>query len=770
MVAFKEVRAARAVCTSEKRMRRSIAQGALALLCACPSLFLLSVNANAEATPGEPSRPGPTGLPDARVFEQVSPTDKHGNFYDALHHLTFGIASKDGNAVIYPMSGPVGEEASSGLVSEYVSKRTPAHGWQTASATPKPTSEADVYDGPLWQTPSTDFTRFLFASMAPFVSEDPGGFQYASGVNVFISYGPFAEPAWVGKPRISEPIPSLGKIRFNEYSISGASPSLDTVYFAFRGTLVPEDASRQPYVEKYFLEGGRQGPAGFYEWHDGALKSAAALPDGSFNPFGALPASLAPNGVNGFQQANAMDNEVSEDGTRAFFVSPAPELSIVSNRFACEKDPPCSSEAPQLYLREPGPSGEKVSVLVSASHLPGHEGEATPTGVQAMTEAMYRGSTVPSTDVYASSDGSQAFFASNDQLTPTAPAGSEQKIYDYDTNTGTLTYLPGVTPPLVQVSQSGSELLFADRTVTPAELKLWRSGPGGGSVVSIAQAGQAGTNVDQAHISESGSAVVFRTNAAIPGFNDGGGYNQVYRYGVGSNVLDCLSCPPQGIASSENARMSYNNEEEGKSAGGYFNPATNEETRAMSADGKRVFFDTTSALVPQDTNGARDVYEWEDGTIYLISPGSSPEESVYVDNDPTGENVFFGTSSGLVAGDSDEAYDVYDARIPRPGDNPPPEAVPCKGSVCQGSPSVPQLLGEPASEAFDGMGNMTASPARHIAVKSLTREQRLARALKACRKLASSRRRTRCMRRARHRYRAKAPVAHRGNRHHGRGK
>ena len=33
--------------------------------------------------------------------------------------------------------------------------------------------------------------------------------------------------------------------------------------------------------------------------------------------------------------------------------------------------------------------------------------------------------------------------------------------------------------------------------------------------------------------------------------------------------------------------------------------------RWMTDDGNRVFFDTSVGLVPQDTNGRQDVYEWE---------------------------------------------------------------------------------------------------------------------------------------------------------------
>jgi hypothetical protein len=654
-----------------------------------------------------------TGLPDGRLYEQVTPPFKNGNFFDALHGITFGLASEDGNAVLYPMSGPVGS-ASSGIVTEFASKRTPAAGWQTVSTTPRSTGEVNPFSGPITMVPSSDFTRFLFISTAPFVAAEPDT-GHGSGVNLFLSEDAFSEPEWLGRPETENAIPTLGSVGTGEYIVAGQSPSLDTVYFTYAGTLVPDDASRAQYVALAKASRGDD-PWGFYEWSDGKLVSAGALPDGSFNPFGAVPAAIAGQEIfaRGFQatQAETIDNQISSDGSRAYFVSPDPVASTVSGGGFCQTEPPCSSEAPQLYLREEGPDGGKVSVLVSASKLPGHEGEAAPDGVISMPTAP-RDSSVNGggTDIYASPDGSRAFFASRDQLTPAAPSGSEVKIYEYDVNDGSLSYLPGVTAPIVTVSDDGSEMLFEGTRGTQSQLELWRSGPSGGSVGTVAEL-VAGSppNVNQAHMSEDGSIVVFRTDAAIPGgFNNGAGFNEIYRYDVNAHELSCVSCPPAGVAPSGDARMSYNNNEGGvKLNGANSVPETTIEARGISADGSRVFFDSPDALVPQDTNGTRDVYEWQHGTVYLISSGASTEESLYLDNGKNGQDVFFATSSGLVSSDTDEAYDVYDARIPRPGDNPPPSQVPCKGSVCQGPPSIPQLWGSPASETFTGAGNVTS--------------------------------------------------------------
>ncbi len=135
------------------------------------------------------------------------------------------------------------------------------------------------------------------------------------------------------------------------------------------------------------------------------------------------------------------------------------------------------------------------------------------------------------------------------------------------------------------------------------------------------------------------------------------------------------------------------------------------ENSGISADGDRIFFDTSDPLVPQATNtGSTDVYEWENGVVYLISSGTSPRNSYFLDNGENGDDVFFATTEGLFLGDTDGAYDVYDARIPQQGDNQPPAAVPCEGSVCQGPPSVPSLLAAPASATFSGLGNPAPEP------------------------------------------------------------
>src|SRR5207245_7618726 len=101
-------------------------------------------------------------------------------------------------------------------------------------------------------------------------------------------------------------------------------------------------------------------------------------------------------------------------------------------------------------------------------------------------------------------------------------------------------------------------------------------------------------------------------------------------------------------------------------------------------------------------NGVEDVYEWEQvetgschseeregGCVYLLSSGTSPDPSFYLDNDESGENVFFATKAGLVKGDTDDSYDVYDARVG--GGFPEPQPPAECGGTCRSAGTAPTL-------------------------------------------------------------------------------
>jgi Tol biopolymer transport system component len=78
-----------------------------------------------------------------------------------------------------------------------------------------------------------------------------------------------------------------------------------------------------------------------------------------------------------------------------------------------------------------------------------------------------------------------------------------------------------------------------------------------------------------------------------------------------------------------------------------------------SADGARIFFATSEGMAPGDTDGANDIYLRFEGTTTLISAGTETKPASFADASIDGARVFFTTSESLVAGDENEATDVY---------------------------------------------------------------------------------------------------------------
>ncbi len=203
---------------------------------------------------------------------------------------------------------------------------------------------------------------------------------------------------------------------------------------------------------------------GFYENREGVLREAGVLPDGKPDPFGAVPAASG-------HGRNTQGNEVSADGSRAFFVSPDPaSCTYNGGQNNCAVDPP------ELYVRE---NGERTLLVSRDTLLPEAGGlpASAPGGVLRMpnptTTARNPGY------VFASSDGSQAFFQSPSALTKSAEEaspGGEPKTYDFDVSTGALTYLPGVVlGEILATDSDGSSFAFVRPAVgeNRRQLDLW---------------------------------------------------------------------------------------------------------------------------------------------------------------------------------------------------------------------------------------------------------------------------------------------------------
>jgi hypothetical protein len=151
----------------------------------------------------------------------------------------------------------------------------------------------------------------------------------------------------------------------------------------------------------------------------------------------------------------------------------------------------------------------------------------------------------------------------------------------------------------------------------------------------------------------------------------------------------------------------------------------NYQSRYLNDQG-RLFFNAADALLPADTNGVMDVYQFEPpgvgdcsqskptysptsgGCVSLISSGTSPEESAFLDATESGDDVFFLTASKLAAKDTDSALDVYDAAVGG-GEPEVVKPVECAGDACQ-QPAVPPSEPTVSTSVPSGPGNLLQCP------------------------------------------------------------
>jgi hypothetical protein len=200
---------------------------------------------------------------------------------------------------------------------------------------------------------------------------------------------------------------------------------------------------------------------------------------------------------------------------------------------------------------------------------------------------------------------------------------------------------------------------------------------------------------------------------------------EAYVYEADQEALRCVSCNPSGARPQGRLAAGLAVAELAQRAAASI-PAAEDQLhapRVLSGDGRRLFFDSFDALLPRDTNGAEDVYEWESaageeacaekgadlyveaagGCLSLISSGESPQDSQFAEASPSGDDVFFTTTTSLLPQDPG-LIDVYDARV-EGGFAQPSATAACEGEACQG-PAAPPNDPTPASAGFRGAGNV----------------------------------------------------------------
>jgi hypothetical protein len=627
------------------------------------------------------------GLPDGRGYEKVSPNNNNdGNVYSpapiALSNPVYYdplpfVAAADGDALAYmgdpsEVGGGAHEGANGG--DQYVATRNPTGGWTAVNVTPH---SQNFYDMPLYEGFSENLSAGFVVSktITPLATGAPSGGYSVPYVRNFAtgSYeslllgtppnrGPeeFGAYPWVAPAQIGQHDPIFG----------GASADFSHVLYEANDALTPNAVA------------GELTEDNLYDYHDGALALVNVLPNGSSEPnatFGG-PA-MAPDRPTG--NGPALTNAISEDGSRIFWTG----LGANHN----------------LYLRE----DDERTVQLDASV--GGEGQfwsATPDGSKALftkegdlyeynVEDHQAIDLVPGAEVQgvlgASRDMSYVYFVARGAL---GSGAVHQQCEAYE-GLCNLYVIHGETVKFIGALQASDNFSGTARTGFAGP---WQGSPG----------------ARESQVSPDGLHLVFGTHASLTGYDNvyvneapSERYEEeeVYIYDYEGSKLTCVSCNPTGEPPAHGSDSAYLP----------VSHITAYSKRFMSEDGDRVFFDSLDALVPQDTNGLNDVYEWErdgsgectqvNGCIYLLTAGVGGEGSFMIDSSASGNDVFFTTRSKLVAEDENENIDAYDARVGAPV---PANAPACSGTGCQGIPSAPPVFATPASVTYEGVGNFAA--------------------------------------------------------------
>jgi hypothetical protein len=359
----------------------------------------------------------------------------------------------------------------------------------------------------------------------------------------------------------------------------------------------------------------------------------------------------------------------------------------------------CDPEAPNLYLRSGG-------ALRLINLLPGQS-----TGTPGATLAAWSGAiSDDGTRVYWT-DGSDLYLRDGNetvQVDADAGGGGEFQtaslggdiafftdaghLWRYDAGADAATDLTpgGGVQGVLGASADGTVVYY----LGAGGLFMWRSGTST-PVAAAANAGNYPPSTGSARVSANGLHLAFLSSAKLTAY-DNAGFTEVYLYdapvGAGSGSLICASCPsgkaPTGSASLPGAGRNGTDPR----ATDVYKP------RSLTADSKRLFFDTYDALTIEDTNQSVDVYEWEaqgagtctaaGGCVALISSGRSEGGASFVDASADGADAYFLTGGSLVPSDPG-AIDLYDARIG--GGFPPPDpGSVCIGDACQPLPAEPE--------------------------------------------------------------------------------
>lgn len=642
-------------------------------------------------------------LPNGRGYELVSPPDKHGG--DILQWSLRTHAADDGSAVAFASLVGFADVGGTGVTVDYLAQRRPeAAGWSTHALTPVVPSGSINIRGAGGDTVfgafSPDLGSGILASVTPVGGDDnvrdvgnlyrrddvrrpgPGSYQLMTSCPACVANGTPLPPV-SGIPSILQAyLPRL----------AGASPDLQHASFESIYGLTSDAPAQTAFCGDANLPPFPPPSPAFcaprlYESDEGQIRLAGILPDGT-----AADMSLAGGGARLLNYTPHVVSDGSDGHTRVMFTQP----TASDGRTFSELDP-----FGQLLLVLTQPTGKLFTRIDHTQTVQINASERT------VPDAF-----APARYLEASTNGERVFFMTSEALTNDATTGPQQ-IYLYDA--------AAVPKHLTLVSgPDASDLLGVDDNghyaymVVGGRVVMWHDG----TIRDVAQPpieaqrfisadGNWGQNARESRVTPDGRHFLMVSDLppTPEGYDHGTcstgfGCHELYVYSADDNAWQCASCNPSGAPATADASVAGY----GAIGGALGVPYQN---RAMSSDGKFVFFNSQEALVPGAQNGRVNAYEFNTSTgrVALLSSGTSSGDSFFLDASASGHDVFIATRDRLVGWDRDSAYDIYDVRVGGGFPEPAPTPPACGGGTCQGALAAPPAYAAPGSGSFSGSGN-----------------------------------------------------------------
>jgi hypothetical protein len=693
---------------------------------------------------------GVVGRLDGRVEELVSPAQKHGaNITSFSKGERIIQSAASGNAITYLTTAPTEEEPEGFTNLMQVLSVRGAEGWKSQDiGIPhlEPTGQS-VGEGPEYRWFSS---TLCFAGVQPFAGFDPSLSAEASEQTSYVRgnclhgepptpcFASCFRPLVVGCPPVGESCPLAVEEHANVpagTNFGTKSKCPESVFFcgpAFEGAT--PDAHFVVLSSKVSLASPPV-KSGLYEWtaNDGTLQLISRLPK---SEGGATAGVLGGPDVKA-RRASA----ISQDGTRVVWTSAAGGLYVRDT---------ATGESVRLDLTRGG-SGEGVAkpIFQAAS-----DDDATIlfTDTQQLTANSRASGEVP--DLYECKMTFEAGEAACGlvDLTPAnggEAAGVQGAMLGTSEDASSVSFVARGVLALNhnaknEAARAGADNLYAIRSGVTTFIAALSDEDGS----DWGRASHEHTYGITARMSPNGAWIAFMSVRSLTGYDNRDAVSrepdqEVYLYNVEADRLVCASCNPTG-ARPEGARGGPGGIEAlvlgGDGLWTGVSVAANlpvwstplYQPRYLSDSG-RLFFNSHEALTPQDVNGNWDVYEHEPpevgdctssspafssqsaGCIALISSGTSPEESGFLDASENGDDAFFLTAAKIASQDRDTALDVYDATVCtesspcflEPATPPPPctNAGSCRPEVTP----QPEIFGPPSSQTFSGLGNLSPS-------------------------------------------------------------